>query len=743
MPKRTRARSQQCLPLLVSWAIAFSVSCADDPSAPQFLPPTPHLEAIALSATKISLQWSYPASHWGWSSAQLSTIIEVREPQSSSWSQLTEAVTEVIGTCEYCPTKSTGSGGFLHSGLDPGTELVYRVKIEDYNVSVREYGPRVSNTATAATGDNTGPWQELIVDPLGDQIHFLNANVGLVGSYYGDMFRTMDGGETWIRMELGYFGMNDIEFGSLTNGMIIGFHISTTSGLIARTGDAGLTWTPQPGPGLFDIPGRDIEVAGDYAYVVGESVLEVIEIAAPDLPKVVGSIDLPWTHRLAVQGSEVYVVGGGSLQIVGVSAPASPFVLGSVDLPGAHEVVVEGGQAYVSGEDLFVVDVATPSAPVVVGSVDTLRGRTGPLAISGHHVLVAEFFAGGGWPPVGSHNDLHVIDVATPASPAIVGSIEHVGTDVSDVAVLGDYAYLVGRTLTVIDISVPDSPTLVGWVDAGGKGIEIASNYAYVSGPGTLIDVSAPASPQIRTSFTGRGRIALASDRAYCVEPIGRFTSGLQVIDITYPEAPTTGWGLRSVAYVDASNAWVVGDDGAIRKTADGGTTWTVSPSGTTEPLHSVFFLDVNTGWASGGLDEGMLLRTQNGGSTWELVRVGAAPGALICIRFWDAIRGLAVSGGRLLATSDGGSTWTDQNIDDASFGTSDKQNNSISLYSSNVAVVVGDDGVIIRTDDGGATWRKQESGMSAQLYGVQLIDEMVGFAVGYKTILRTTTGGE
>jgi len=53
---------------------------------------------------------------------------------------------------------------------------------------------------------------------------------------------------------------------------------------------------------------------------------------------------------------------------------------------------------------------------------------------------------------------------------------------------------------------------------------------------------------------------------------------------------------LYSVYFTDSNTGWAVGDFGAILKTTDGGTSWTLQSSGTTNDLESVYFTDSNTG---------------------------------------------------------------------------------------------------------------------------------------------------
>ncbi len=67
-----------------------------------------------------------------------------------------------------------------------------------------------------------------------------------------------------------------------------------------------------------------------------------------------------------------------------------------------------------------------------------------------------------------------------------------------------------------------------------------------------------------------------------------------------------------------------------------------------------------------------------------------------------------------------------------------------ISMRSSQSAVAVGYNGVVIATIDGGKSWRNLDVGLHHHLYGVQFIDEMNGHIVGLDgVILATSDGGE
>src|SRR5438874_8127974 len=59
------------------------------------------------------------------------------------------------------------------------------------------------------------------------------------------------------------------------------------------------------------------------------------------------------------------------------------------------------------------------------------------------------------------------------------------------------------------------------------------------------------------------------------------------------------GNNLRGASFVDANTGTVVGENGTIVRTTDGGNTWTIQASGTTQTLWAVSFTDANHGTRS------------------------------------------------------------------------------------------------------------------------------------------------
>lgn len=128
---------------------------------------------------------------------------------------------------------------------------------------------------------------------------------------------------------------------------------------------------------------------------------------------------------------------------------------------------------------------------------------------------------------------------------------------------------------------------------------------------------------------------------------------------------------IADIFFIDGKGGWVVGDEGFIARTDDGGQSWVPVSSPTKADLTSIFFLDKQLGWAVGS--ESTILFTKDGGTTWKAASVSGLWGAppLASVSFADALHGWAVGGNSdpmrpslfapsnvILTTADGGQTW-------------------------------------------------------------------------------------
>ncbi|MDD5570663.1 MAG: YCF48-related protein [Bacteroidales bacterium] len=199
---------------------------------------------------------------------------------------------------------------------------------------------------------------------------------------------------------------------------------------------------------------------------------------------------------------------------------------------------------------------------------------------------------------------------------------------------------------------------------------------------------------------------------------------------------------LNSVKFLNSDIGYVVGQNGAIIKTTNGGNKWISLISGTTRYLYSVDFTSTNIGYAVGMI--GTIIKTSNGGANWT-TQISGTSEDLNSIYFTQPDTGYAVgSGGIILKTTNGGTNWAIKTS-----GTTEWFH-SVCFADTKIGYIVGFNGIILKTTNGGDNWVQQNSGTPYDLYSVNFVDTNIGYAVGgdfnggnpLTVFLKTTDGG-
>jgi len=205
----------------------------------------------------------------------------------------------------------------------------------------------------------------------------------------------------------------------------------------------------------------------------------------------------------------------------------------------SNAVVVQGNHAYVSiGPRLVVLDISNPALPTPIGQTEVLPDRVTDVALVGSYAYATDY-----------SSRLWVIDISDPTNPIKMESVHTPGIG-KDVAVEGGFAYIAcdgGEvSLQVVDVSDPTSPTEVGFVEkqeTGGniEAVAIADDYAYVFDSLTaglqVVDVSNPTNPTEVGYYQGLGGgfdVTVVGNYAYVAS-----ANSLEVLDISIPTNPT------------------------------------------------------------------------------------------------------------------------------------------------------------------------------------------------------------
>lgn len=187
-------------------------------------------------------------------------------------------------------------------------------------------------------------------------------------------------------------------------------------------------------------------------------------------------------------------------------------------------------------------------------------------------------------------------------------------------------------------------------------------------------------------------------------------------------QTSNTSQDLNDVFFLDASNGWAVGRNGALVSTTNGGTVWAAENSATSKDLNDVFMVNSTTGYAVG--DNGTVIK-YSGSGTWTALTSGTTLD-LFGVHFIDANTGW-ISGdfGRIMMTTNGGSSWTTQ-VNNSMYT---NLFNDIFMLSANEGWAVGTTGRILKYN--GSNWSNVTSGITTELLGVYFSSSNFGFAVG------------
>ncbi len=189
--------------------------------------------------------------------------------------------------------------------------------------------------------------------------------------------------------------------------------------------------------------------------------------------------------------------------------------------------------------------------------------------------------------------------------------------------------------------------------------------------------------------------------------------------------------------FLDAQRGWIVGGNGALLHTTDGGMTWTSRANilRTTPFLGlSMVFTDALTGVIS--FNNGLLLRTSDAGISWELLPRTALTMQKLRRAPDGSLWGIG-SLGAIARSTDAGLTW-----ERFSTGTTTVIYD-IAFPDAQTAVAVCGGGLILRSQDGGQSWSNVNAPIGTDITSVAFRDAQNGFAVQKpKYLLRTTDGG-
>ncbi len=206
----------------------------------------------------------------------------------------------------------------------------------------------------------------------------------------------------------------------------------------------------------YDTPGeaRSITVVGNTAYIAdSNSGVHVFDVYYPEFPILLGTCPIGASY-ITVAGNYAYVLDDSHMRIVDVSDVQDPDLMSSYYILGVNSITVNDGIACVANGDLQLVDVSNPLSPAMLGFYAT-PGYTEFVAVAGNFAYLAD-----------SGSGVQIIDISNPAAPTLLSTIppHHTTSYVSRCQIRGNVLYISDKNwneISTYDVSVPQTPVLL------------------------------------------------------------------------------------------------------------------------------------------------------------------------------------------------------------------------------------------------------------------------------------------
>ena len=283
---------------------------------------------------------------------------------------------------------------------------------------------------------------------------------------------------------------------------------------------------------------RDVQLYGNFAYVLGSSTVSVFDI-----------------------GEVPNVVPLGELSVGGSGGVATTTIVGDLLYVGSDSFEVKDEGHFI---EIRIYDLSIdPLNPPLLGSETVFLNETHPsgkskaIAVEGNYAAwMTRHYNDPGY-----SNTLHIVDVSNPQDPVVVGNYNNTiqYAPFLDVDLSAGFAYVASSSndgrgsprhwvdsegLMIFDVATdPTNPTLVSTFKTHGNvtGVKIVGNRAYVHDDGEgliILDVTDPTNPERRGNYHSPAalrQMKKVGDLLYIADAWNGFTV-LDVTDASHPE---------------------------------------------------------------------------------------------------------------------------------------------------------------------------------------------------------------
>ncbi|MCR4256731.1 MAG: hypothetical protein NUW08_03435, partial [Candidatus Uhrbacteria bacterium] len=253
--------------------------------------------------------------------------------------------------------------------------------------------------------------------------------------------------------------------------------------------------------------GEDIDVQGQYAYLLDTDEFSIIDISNPAAPRVTSNFATSSGDRVHVYGRYAYLsLTTNGLSIIDISDPAAPVPTGFFNPAGSvYDVIVSGNYAYVAADTdgIYILDISNPAAPRQMAQFNPTNSVS-RLFLAGKYLYAAA-------------GNLDIYDVSSSTNPILTETLNITG-DVDDVFVQGRYAYLAENgKLLIVDLSGADIPTanigslfsqFVSISDSANIGHNLTVNNGLMVGEGGILSLGSIGVSATNTTSTFLGGVS-------------------------------------------------------------------------------------------------------------------------------------------------------------------------------------------------------------------------------------------